>query len=254
MPIFYFQARISLYLLKGNRLFMEKIPNHVAIIPDGNRRWAKEHDLEPSQGHEEGAKNLEKLVRYALKRGIHSLSFWGSSLDNLKKRPLAEKRALLDIYSRYFKKLIESKDIYDDEVRINVIGRWEEQFPDSLVKIIKDGIERTKHFKKRMLNFMLAYSGDDEMLQAIRDITQKYGPGSKITETVIKENLMTRNIPAVDYVVRTGGEPHLSAGFMMWDIANAQLYFSPVNFPDFNEEKFGEALDEYASRQRRFGK
>jgi len=79
-----------------------KIPNHVVIIPDGNRRWARSHSLKPWQGHEAGAKNLEKLVCYALKKGIHFLSFWGSSLDNLKKRTLSERRALLDIYSRYF--------------------------------------------------------------------------------------------------------------------------------------------------------
>jgi len=232
---------------------MQNIPNHIVIIPDGNRRWAKTKGLKPWQGHEEGAKNLEKLVRYALKRGVHSLSFWGSSLDNLKKRPLSEKRELLDIYSRYFTKLIGSDDIYDNEVRINVIGRWEEQFPNSLKKIIQEGIKKTKHFKKKILNFMLAYSGNDEMLQAIKNITQNCKPGTKITESLIKENLMTRNIPAVDYVIRTGGEPHLSAGFMMWDIADAQLYFSGTNFPDFGEKEFGEALDEYARRQRRFG-
>ena len=232
---------------------MEKIPNHVAIIPDGNRRWAKSHGLKPWEGHEAGAKNLEQLVRYALKRGINSISFWGSSLDNLKKRPFQEKRALLDIYSRYFKKLINSSDIYDNQVQINVIGRWEKQFPNSLKKIIRDGIEKTKHFKKKMLNFMLAYSGNDEMLEAVKNITEHYKKGTKITESLIKDNLMTRNIPAVDYVIRTGGEPHLSAGFMMWDIADAQLYFSQKSFPDFGEKEFAEALDEYASRQRRFG-
>ena len=100
---------------------------------------------------------------------------------------------------------------------------------------------------------MLAYSGNDEMLEAVKNITEHYKKGTKITESLIKDNLMTRNIPAVDYVIRTGGEPHLSAGFMMWDIADAQLYFSQKSFPDFGEKEFAEALDEYASRQRRFG-
>jgi len=101
---------------------------------------------------------------------------------------------------------------------------------------------------------MLAYSGNDEMLQAIKNIVMNYKPGTKITEALVKENLMTKNIPAVDYVIRTGGEPHLSNGFMMWDIADAQLYFSDLNFPDFDEREFEKALDEYARRQRRFGK
>lgn len=233
---------------------MENIPNHVAIIPDGNRRWAKERNLKPWDGHEEGAKNLEKLVRYCLKKGVNCLSFWGSSIDNLTKRPLQEKMALLDIYQRYFRRLIDGEDIYKDEVRVNVIGRWEDQFPESLKKTIYEVIDKTKHFEKKILNFMLAYSGTDEMIQAMQDIKDKMEKGAKITAEVIKDNLMTRNIPAVDYVIRTGGEPHLSSGFMMWDTADAQLYFSSENFPDFDDQKMEEALEEYSRRQRRFGK
>jgi len=233
---------------------MENIPNHIAIIPDGNRRWAKERNLKPWDGHEAGAKNLEKLFRFAFKRGVNCLSFWGSSMDNLTKRPFQEKKALLDIYQKYFRKLIENEDIFENEVKVNVIGRWEEQFPESLKKTICEVIEKTKHFEKKFLNFMLAYSGTDEMIQAMQDIKDKMEKGVKITAEIIKENLMTRNIPLVDYVIRTGGEPHLSSGFMMWDSADAQLYFSENNFPDFNEKKLEEALEEYSRRQRRFGK
>lgn len=232
----------------------ENIPNHIAIIPDGNRRWAKARKLEPWEGHEAGAKNLEKLVSFALKKGIRCLSFWGSSLDNLKKRPFNEKRALLDIYKRYFKRLMESQEIRDEEVRINVIGRWEEQFPESLKKTIREVVDKTKNYKKRILNLLLAYSGTDEIIQAIQNINDRYGAKTRVTAELIKENLMTKDIPAVDYVIRTGGEPHLSAGFMMWDSADAQLYFSDLNFPDFNDKKFEETLVDYAKRQRRFGK
>lgn len=230
------------------------LPNHVAIIPDGNRRWARGRGLKPWEGHEAGAQNMEKLVRFSLEKGINCLSFWGSSLDNLAKRPYREKKALLSIYQKYFKRLLEGKEIYDNEVKINVIGRWEDQFPLSLKKIIRSAIEKTRHYNKKMLNFMLAYSGTDEMVQAIRKINDKYQRGAKITAKIIKENLMTAEIPPVDYVIRTGGEPHLSAGFMMWDIADAQLYFSEVNFPDFGPEEFDLSLEEYSRRQRRFGK
>jgi len=232
---------------------IEPTPRHVAIIPDGNRRWARAKKMEPWEGHEAGAKNLEKLVSFALEKGLHCLSFWGSSLDNLKKRPFREKKALLDIYGRYFANLADSREIVDNEVKINVIGRWEEQFPESLKKTIQGVIEKTKNYKKRILNLLLAYSGTDEMVQAMQDITGKYASGTKITAEIIKENLMTRDIPAVDFIIRTGGEPHLSAGFMMWDSANAQLYFFEKNFPDFNENEFGKALADYAQRQRRFG-
>ncbi|OGI16629.1 MAG: di-trans,poly-cis-decaprenylcistransferase [Candidatus Moranbacteria bacterium RBG_19FT_COMBO_42_6] len=232
----------------------EGIPNHIAIIPDGNRRWAKARNLKPWEGHEAGAKNLEKLVSFALKKGIYCLSFWGSSLDNLKKRPFEEKRALLDIYKRYFQRLMESEDIEAKEVRINVIGRWEEQFPESLKKTIQEVVNKTRNYKKRILNLLLAYSGTDEIIQAVQKINDNYKVKTKITSELIKENLMTSEIPAVDYVIRTGGEPHLSAGFMMWDSADAQLYFSELNFPDFDEAVFGEALEDYSRRQRRFGR
>lgn len=230
------------------------LPEHIAIIPDGNRRWAKARGMEPWEGHEEGAKNIENLVRFALKKGIKCMTFWGSSPTNLTERPLMEKKALLDIYEKYFTRLMNSKEIFEHEARINIIGQWEEKFPESLKKILKEGIEKTKHFEKRILNFMLFYSGKEEMLQAIQDIHDKCGKGMKITGEILKENLMTRDLPAVDLLIRTGGEPHLSVGFMMWDIADAQLYFSEKNFPDFKEKEFEEAVEEYQRRERRNGK
>ena len=229
------------------------LPGHVAIIPDANRRWARERGLSPWKGHEAGADNFEKLISYSLKKGIKCLSIWGSSVDNLTKRPLEEKKALLDIYKRYFTRMLEGKEIYENEVQVNFIGRWEEQFPDSLKEIIHEVIEKTKNYKKRILNFMLAYGGTDDMLQAVEKVCAKYQDGMKITSEILKANLMTANIPAVDYMIRTGGEPHNSAGFMMWDMADAQLYYSTEKFPDFNEEKFEEALEDYVRRQRRFG-
>ncbi|MFA6047538.1 MAG: polyprenyl diphosphate synthase [Parcubacteria group bacterium] len=232
---------------------LENVPAHVAIIPDGNRRWARGKGMKPWEGHEVGAKNFEVLIKHSLKKGIKCLTIWGSSIDNLTKRPFDEKRALLDIYSRYFKRLLDGNEIHENEVQVNVIGRWEEQFPESLKKIIYEAMEKTRHYKKRMLNFLLAYSGTDEMILAIECISSKYEKGVKITPELIKENLMTRGLPPVDYLVRTGGEPHNSTGFMMWDIADAQYYFSPELFPDFDDKKYEEALEEYARRQRRFG-
>lgn len=232
---------------------LNSIPGHVAIIPDGNRRWARGKGMKPWEGHEIGAKNFEILIKYSLKKGIKCLTIWGSSLDNLAKRPLEEKKELLEIYKRYFRRLLDGEEIHENEVQVNVIGRWEEQFPESLKSIIYEAIEKTKNYKKKILNFLLAYSGTDEMIQAVQNIQGKYEKGAKITAEIIKENLMTKNIPAVDFLVRTGGEPHNSTGFMMWDLADAQYYFSQELFPDFGEEKYKEALDEYARRQRRFG-
>ncbi len=231
----------------------QTLPNHVVIIPDGNRRWAHERGLDPWKGHEAGAENTEHLIREARRLGIREISFWGSSIENLTKRPLVESRALLDIYETYFSKLAESEEIHTDQARIRCIGHWEEQFPEPLKKVLSRCIESTQQYDKYFLNFFLAYSGDDEMRLAFEKVSQELAPGERVTNELIKKHLMTRDLPPVDYLIRTGGEPHLSAGFMMWDIANTQLFFSEKLFPDFGPEALAEAIKEYQERGRRFG-
>ncbi|MDP3957447.1 MAG: polyprenyl diphosphate synthase [bacterium] len=232
----------------------ENLPRHVVIIPDGNRRWAVEHELKPWEGHEAGAKNTEKLVREAQRLGIREISFWGSSLENLTKRPVVESQALLRIYETYFKKLLESEDIHKDEVHIRFIGHWEEQFPDSLKEVMYACLKATENYNKHYLNFFLAYSGDDDMRIAFQKVAKALKPGEPVTDALIKENLMTHELAPVEFLIRTGGDPHLSSGFMMWDIANAQLYFSDKYYPDFDEKAFRKALLDFASRERRFGR
>ncbi|MDD2766675.1 MAG: polyprenyl diphosphate synthase [Candidatus Moranbacteria bacterium] len=227
------------------------LPRHMVIIPDGNRRWATERGLEPWEGHEAGAKNTERLIREAKRLGIQEMTFWGSSLENLVKRPVLESKALLRIYETYFKELLESDDIHKDEVKIRFIGRWEEQFPSSLKKILYECIDATKNYNKHFLNFLLAYSGDDEMLNAVKTLSQS--KDTEITRESLKNALLTRDLPPVDLLIRTGGEPHLSAGFMMWDIANTQFFFSEKYYPDFDESCLRDALTDYTSRGRRFG-
>lgn len=241
-------------MLQKNNLEKNNLPRHIAIIPDGNRRWAKDRGLDPWEGHSAGAKNMEQIARWAFDNGIYAMSFWGSSLENLQKRPFREKQELLKIYEEYFKKLMVDKDIHANCVRINVIGKWRRQFPSSLKKIIMEGIEKTAHYVGHELNFFLAYSGDDEMIESVKAIVASGIESEKITSETIKQNLMTSKLPAVDLLVRTGGEPHLSAGFMMWDIANSQLHFSPEYFPDFNEAGLKVAVEEYVLREKRNGK
>lgn len=229
------------------------IPVHVAIIPDGNRRWATARGQEAQSGHLAGAKRIEEISNRAWQRGITHLSLWGSSLENLTKRPIAEKKALLRIYEEYFTKMIASDVVKKERVQIKVIGRWREQFPASLVTILEQGIDATKDNDGPIISFFLAYSGDDEMLGAVRRIVGSGAAPEDITPDTIKENLLTHDLPPVDYLIRTGGEPHLSVGFMMWDTANAQLYFTDALFPDFDVVAFDIALEEYATRARRHG-
>lgn len=233
---------------------LKHLPRHLVIIPDGNRRWASLRGLEPWQGHEAGAENTERLVREARRLGVKEISFWGSSLENLAKRPLTESKALLRIYETYFKKLLHSEDIHQDQARIRFIGHWEEQFPGSLKSVLHECLEATKNYGQYFLNFFLAYSGDDEMRLAIAKIASKLKGGEVVTDAMIKDNLMTREMPPVDLLIRTGGEPHLSAGFMMWDLANTQLHFSDKLYPDFDEAALQAALLDYSERERRYGK
>lgn len=235
------------------------IPFHVAIIPDGNRRWAKKRGLAPWEGHKAGADVIEEITKEALNIGIKCLSFWGSSADNLTKRPLEEKRALLKIYETYFSKLISNKEIYEKETRINILGLWEEQFPEGLKKILKEGIAKTKNHANYFLNFLLAYNGDDDILHAVKRISEKVRSSQQeveITKEMIRENLITGELPDVDLIIRTGveGDPHNSAGFLMWQTQNSQYHFSEKHFPDFNAEEFKKAINDFSSKERRQGK
>lgn len=230
-----------------------KIPKHVAVIPDGNRRWAKKRGLQPWEGHDVGAKMIEKIVRKARDLGIQYISIWGSSKENLVKRPIRERQELINIYTKYFEKLINSEEVEKDDVRINIIGGWREQLPKNLVNLLEGGIEKTKHHHKYHVNFFLSYSGDDEMIAAIREIIKDCRDIATVTKDTVKKHLFTKDLPPVDYLIRTGGEPHLSTGFMMWDIANAQLFFSDLHFPEFDEREFEKAIADYARRMRRHG-
>lgn len=237
---------------------IQKIPNHVAIVPDGNRRWAKNEGLEPWDGHREGAKRIEEIVREALRMKIKNITFWGSSEDNFEKRPLQEKRALLEVYEEYFEKLINSDDVFDNKARINVVGKWEEQFPKKLVNILNKGIEKTKSHSNYFLNFLLAYNGSSDILAAAQAVARKFAHGDdkeKIDSERFREGLMTKDLPHVDLLIRTGvqEDPHNSAGFLMWQTQNSQYYFSEKMFPAFGVKQFQLALADYSNRVRRLG-
>lgn len=230
------------------------LPLHVSIIPDGNRRWAKMHDQKPWEGHRAGAARTEEIINASRELGIKHLSFWGSSLENMTKRSFEERKALLTIYLENFTRLIENEELHKNQTRINVIGRWREQFPSPLVKILEKGILDTKDYTHGTINFFLAYSGDDEMISAVGVIAEKYADKKDVTREVIKEHLMTADLPPVDYLIRTGDDPHLSAGFMMWDIANAQFFFAEQLYPDFDAEIYKDVIAQYGARERRLGK
>jgi len=234
---------------------IKNIPKHIAIIPDGNRRWTRKKGLQPWLGHRFGINALEKLLLKARELKIPYFTFWGGSWDNLTKRSKIEVNFLFKLYTKYFKKAAKDRRIHQNKVKINALGRWKEIAPIESQKAIEKAMEATKNYDKYFLTFLLAYNGTDEMRECIQKIA-KLNPKTKVTPKLIKENLWTKDLPLVDLVIRTGcqGDPHLSAGFMMWDTAYSQLYFTQTLFPDFGPEEFKNIIKDYASRQRRFGK
>jgi len=238
---------------------------HVVIIPDGNRRWAKKKGLAAFLGHEKGAEKLQETLEAALELEIPYFTFWGSSLDNITKRPKEEVDFLFGVFEKYFKKLVASEKIYENEARISILGRWRELFPENLKNLFEEAMEKTKNFRRHCLTFLMAYSGVDEMTNAIQGIAQLSAEGGSATSgktrnlkleinpKLIKDNLWTNELPPVNLVIRTGGEPHWSAGFMMWDVSDAQLYFTETMWPDFGAEEFRKAVDNYSKTERRFG-
>ncbi len=234
----------------------KNLPAHIAIIPDGNRRWAKKHELNAWLGHKKGAEKTEKLLDVIIELNIRHLSFWGSSEENLRKRPAQEVKFLLNLFKEKFLEMSENRKIHDNKVKINILGNWQKQFPEDVKASLYKAIDSTKNYNDYYLNFFIAYSGTGEILDAIQRIAKKARKNFllKVDKRLLKECLLTFELPPVDLMIRTGGEPHLSDGFMMWDTSDAQLYFSEKLWPDCDENDFREAIEDYSNRNRRFGK
>ncbi len=225
-------------------------PHHIAIIPDGNRRWAQEKGLKNSDGHTEGVRSLRTILDEAIAQGVTYLSAWGTSRDNVLKRSVNEVRFLFKLFLEHFNDLLTSETITKNQVRVRVIGEWRDYFPAKLKKTIDELQEKTKKFSRHHLTFLMAYDGRREMLAAINEARKISQP---VNEKVLRKLMWTGELPPVDLVIRTGGEPHWSSGFMMWNTADAEFYFTRDLWPDFKEKQFAAALAEFEKRRRMGG-
>ncbi len=224
------------------------IPKHIAIIPDGNRRWAKAHRLNPWDGHTKGAEQYWDISDYAHSLGVNHLTFWASSYDNLKKRSRLEVAAILKLMETEMTKPFILERCLKNKIRARLIGEWRVFVKNKKVIATIENLEnQTKHFKDKSLNLLFAYDGQREMLDAASNI-------KSATDKELRKNLWTGELPDVDLVIRTGGEPHWSAGFMMWLTANSQFYFTETLWPDFDKKELKKALVDYERRERRLGK
>lgn len=230
--------------------------NHIAIIPDGNRRWAKRRKVSLQIGYKTGRETTKRIFEKALELKIPYLTFWLASWDNITNRPKKEVNFLIKLITEELQKSIEDKKIKENKVRIRVLGRFNEVLSPKILKIIKNIIKKTQNHNLFHLTFLLAYNGTDEMLEAIKKII-KFNKKRKlrVTGELIKKFLWTGDLPPVDLVIRTGceGDPHNSAGFMMWQTAYSQYYFTQTLYPDFTTEEFEKAIRDYSKRERRYG-
>lgn len=230
-----------------------KVPMHVAIIMDGNRRWAAEHGLGPVDGHKVAAEQaIEPLVEHAAELGIKYLTFWAFSTENWR-RDKVELRGLFDVFKTILNRKIDR--LMKKGVRIRYLGKLE-HFPDGIGDKLKQAVRETRKNDKITVTFALNYGGRDELLRAMRKMYKAIKAGklkvSDVSEATFPRFLDTKGIPDPDLVIRTGGELRLS-GYLPWQSTYSELYFTKTYFPAFTPEEFDKALYDFARRDRRFG-
>lgn len=231
--------------------------NHIAIIPDGNRRWAKRRGISVRVGHEVGVNATHKIFDKAVELKIPYITFWASSYDNLVRRSREQVNFLVGLINEEFHGLLKDAKVRENKIKIRILGRFREIMPVKTIKIIEKLMEKTEKHNLLSLTFLLAYNGTDEMTEAIKRIIEATKESAiKITSEAIHSFLWTRDLPPVDLVIRTGCEddPHNSAGFMMWHTAQSQYYFTKTLYPDFSSVEFETAINNFLKRERRFGK
>ncbi len=230
---------------------MDKLPKHVAIIPDGNRRWARKKNLTTVEGHKKGYEQALKIGRRARKMGIKILTLWAFSTENWS-RSKKEINHLMNIFSFLVGQYL--KEAMEDEIRIIHIGR-KDRIGEILRKKIEDAEEKTKKFNKHYLVIALDYGGQDEILRAARQVQNSKLKAQNLSKKVFEDLLDTKNLPYPnpDLIIRPGGEKRLS-GFMLWQSQYSELIFVDKYFPDFTPDNFETCVKDYMNRQRRFGR
>lgn len=224
---------------------------HIALIPDGNRRWATEKGKQAIEGHRYAVETvLPELYDTLLELGIPYCTFWAMSPENFKKRSSFEVNHLFGLLHFFFDKQL--KDFMEKNIRIKVIGNIEE-LPGSVKKALHKAVEETKDNTRMTFVIAMNYGGRDEVVRAIRKINDSALSGSKITKEIVDSFLDTSGIPDPEMIIRTGGEQRTS-GFLLWQSEYTEYFFIDKLFPDFNSEDLKKCIEEYEHRQRRFGK
>ena len=235
------------------KIDIDKLPAHLAIIMDGNGRWAKQKGMLRILGHENGTKSVREVVEASAELGIKYLTLYAFSTENWK-RPKLEVQTLMNLLVTSLKK--EIKTLQDNNIKLTAIGCLED-LPNKAHDELFEVIEKTKLNTRMTLTLALSYGSREEIIHVIKDLTNKVKNNIISTETIdesfINKHLYTRNLPDVDLLIRTSGEQRIS-NFLLWQCAYAELYFTDTLWPDFKKEDLYKALINYQHRERRFGK
>lgn len=230
-----------------------KLPEHIAIIMDGNGRWAKARSRQRFVGHIKGARVAKKIISECARLKIKYLTLYAFSSENWF-RPQDEVFLLMSLLKKYLARELHS--LMEQNIKFEVIGDTD-RLPQAVQEEINKSVKSTEHNTGMTLTFALSYGARAEIMSAMKKISEQVKMGlihpDEISEELIQNNLQTKNIPDPDLIIRTSGESRLS-NFMLWQAAYSEFYFTPTLWPDFTEQSLHEALDSFSSRQRRFGK
>jgi undecaprenyl diphosphate synthase len=236
-----------------SKLLKSNLPSHIAIIMDGNGRWAQKIDRKRTFGHKKGVSSVKDCISGAINLGIKNLTLYVFSTENWN-RPALEINALMNLLVSSLKK--ETDSLIKNDIKLTAIGDLDSLTNGTREKL-NEIINRTLENKKLNLNLAISYGSKQELVNAVKIISNKVKNNiishEKIDENIINEHLYTRNLPSVDLLIRTGGESRVS-NFLLWQIAYAELYFTEILWPDFKKEDFYNAILDYQNRERRFGK
>lgn len=231
---------------------MEKIPRHIAIIMDGNRRWAKRKDLGEIEGHRQGVKVTKPVIQKAFDLGVEVVTFWAFSTKNFK-RDVSFITNIMQVFRETLDKKEWFDEINDAGGELRIIGN-PKSFPEDIRRKVQEYLNTNKPAKKRgVVNFALEYEGRDEIVRAVRKAAAAGENMAGMTAELFETYLDTAGQPDPDLVIRTGGDIRIS-GYLLWQIADAELYFTETLWPDFGPEALVEAIEEYGGRERRLGK
>ena len=234
---------------KKTKLDKKRIPKHIGIIMDGNRRWAAKRGLPPMKGHEAGVRAIAKIVDHCLDLGVDTLTIYALSTENWKKRA---KKEVEGIFNLLIKLAEQKKEEYKKKgVKLAVLGDFQ-AFPRKVVRAIEEMLRIVKTHERLKVNVALNYGGRDEILRAVKKVIDEKIPPEKINEKMFGQFLWTNGEPDPDLIIRTGGEMRLS-NFLLWQMSYSELYFTDTLWPSFSPAKLDKAIADYQKRTRRLG-